>query len=130
MNLKPCAHCGQPFSLLNPGRVPKFCSSRCRVASHRSTKPEIGWAYGARVRAEKYGLEIEFSDFSKQQVLDRYGSTCYYCVDGDFEQLDHFIPIRAGGAHTLDNVRPSCMTCNMTKGNVDRVTIATFDNAS
>jgi 5-methylcytosine-specific restriction endonuclease McrA len=53
--------------------------------------------------------------FSRTEVIKRYGDRCAYCTPGDFESLDHFVPVAAGGPHTLDNVRPSCRSCNSTK---------------
>lgn len=34
-----CEQCGNSLDLLKPGRVPRFCSTRCRVAFHRSAVP-------------------------------------------------------------------------------------------
>lgn len=34
-----CQHCNGPLDLLKPGRVPKYCSTRCRVAGNRATIP-------------------------------------------------------------------------------------------
>lgn len=34
-----CEWCDGPIDLLKPGRVPRFCSGRCRVASHRAGVP-------------------------------------------------------------------------------------------
>lgn len=34
-----CEHCGGELNLLKPGRVPRFCSTRCRVAFHRASIP-------------------------------------------------------------------------------------------
>lgn len=33
---KTCAHCGGPLDLLRSGRVPTYCSTRCRVAGNRA----------------------------------------------------------------------------------------------
>lgn len=33
---KGCARCGKELDLLRPGRVPKYCSARCRVAGNRA----------------------------------------------------------------------------------------------
>ena len=34
-----CARCGGPIDLLKPGRVPTYCSTRCRVAANRAKVP-------------------------------------------------------------------------------------------
>jgi 5-methylcytosine-specific restriction endonuclease McrA len=53
--------------------------------------------------------------FTRKDVVDTYGNACFYC-GGDFDWLDHYIPIKHGGDHTMTNVRPSCRTCNLAKG--------------
>jgi len=48
-------------------------------------------------------------------------NSCYYCncdlsALGDYEvHLDHYIPISAGGIHSIGNVVWSCRTCNLEK---------------
>lgn len=37
--VKVCERCGGPLDLLKPGRVPKYCSTRCRVAAYRAKVP-------------------------------------------------------------------------------------------
>lgn len=34
-----CERCGGALQLMRPGRVPRFCSTRCRVAAHRVSVP-------------------------------------------------------------------------------------------
>jgi primase-polymerase (primpol)-like protein len=36
---KPCEQCGNSVDLLKPGRVPRFCSTKCRVAANRPAIP-------------------------------------------------------------------------------------------
>ncbi|WP_425459348.1 HNH endonuclease [Flexivirga caeni] len=57
-------------------------------------------------------LHSHTSDDLRQQ----YGQGCYYCGQTPCEHLDHYIPLSAGGAHTLDDLRPTCAACNMAKG--------------
>jgi hypothetical protein len=42
---------------------------------------------------------------------------CFYC-DGPLTelQLDHVVPLAAGGADICSNLVPACATCNLTKG--------------
>jgi 5-methylcytosine-specific restriction endonuclease McrA len=53
-------------------------------------------------------------------LVDDYGNRCWICGDAfDDEivelQIDHYEPLAAGGAHTLDNLRPACSDCNVRK---------------
>lgn len=34
-----CERCGGPVDLMKPGRIPRFCSTRCRMAAHRAAMP-------------------------------------------------------------------------------------------
>lgn len=61
-----------------------------------------------------HGLESVVVSFTKEQLVGRYGSECVYC-GGDFESIDHVIPLSKGGHHTIENVRPSCIPCNRRK---------------
>lgn len=44
-----------------------------------------------------------------------FGNKCFYC-GGDFEHVDHAIPLIRHGYHCLANLRPSCKLCNLRKG--------------
>jgi 5-methylcytosine-specific restriction endonuclease McrA len=69
--------------------------------------------YKRRRRALKRNSIVE--NFSLEEVFNKYGNQCFYCKMKNFEHLDHFVPLSKGGAHTLENVRPSCAECNMKK---------------
>lgn len=45
-----------------------------------------------------------------------YGE-CAYCGDRDSITMDHFIPVKSGGQHTLGNGVPCCFPCNSSKRN-------------
>lgn len=77
--------------------------------------PPRAWTAKYRQRAKKYGYEPVVEPFTKPDVIARYGDTCFYCKVGAFEHLEHAIPVARDGAHTLDNVRPSCAACNRAK---------------
>ena len=71
------------------------------------------WASGY-VRRMGYPREcLNIEPFTKADVIERWGGGCWHCARlgecGEFEELDHHpVPIRHGGSHTLENVRPSC----------------------
>lgn len=81
--------------------------------------PHQRWKRHYQESALRYGLTPVVENFTKVDVIEQYGDACAYCEDGLFEELDHYVPIKAGGPHTLANVRPSCTACNRAKG--DRV---------
>ncbi len=98
----------------NPERVSQH------NASYRTANPERSWLDEYRRRTRKFGHPDVIEDFTKADVIERYGDRCFYCWTGEFEELDHFIAVIHGGPHTLDNVRPSCMPCNRSKGRGER----------
>ena len=55
-------------------------------------------------------------------VVAKYGSDCWICgkpIAGQVS-LDHVIPRSRGGTDDLDNLRPSCLGCNVARGNRQR----------
>ena len=85
----------------------------------RDANPHVWWLSNYRRRADKYGVNPLVEDFTKADVIERHGDSCFYCETGPFENLDHFVPVKAGGPHTLENVRPSCFSCNRAKADAD-----------
>lgn len=81
------------------------------------SNPDIAWAYTYSAAARRAGLEPVVEEFTKADVIRLYGDACVYCDGGAFEHLDHYVPVSQGGPHTLENVRPSCAFCNMSKSN-------------
>lgn len=91
-----------------------------KVASYRDANPHHKWKSLFLKRCRGYGIApVLGAPFTMTDVVDRYGESCVYCKGGEFEELDHYVPISKGGPHTLANVRPSCVSCNRSKHNVD-----------
>lgn len=67
-------------------------------------------------------LENGYEHFTEEQLVEHWISEgidpekCFYCEDGLYEEKDHYHPISKGGAHTMENLRPSCGVCNRRKG--------------
>lgn len=40
---------------------------------------------------------------------------CFYCGSTDSIQLDHVVPLSRGGVHSIGNLVPACMSCNLSK---------------
>lgn len=66
-----------------------------------------------RRRAAKRAVTAD--KFSINDIINTYGNKCFYC-GGNFDHVDHYIPLVKGGPHSLQNVRPSCESCNLHKG--------------
>lgn len=88
---------------------------RAAVKKWKISNPEKARNHCRIRRARKKNAIIEF--FTTEQLIKKYGNNCFYCLNGSFEHLDHYIPLSKGGSHTLENVRPSCQKCNNKKYN-------------
>ena len=74
----------------------------------------VTWLKNYRRRAQRLGVPVVDEHFTKADVTAAYGDACHYC-GGEFQELDHYIPIKDAGPHVLANVRPSCTSCNAAK---------------
>jgi 5-methylcytosine-specific restriction endonuclease McrA len=65
---------------------------------------------------------MSLSELLRQQVRDRAGNRCEYCLSHqDYTmgrlQLDHIYPTSKGGTDTADNLCLACELCNQAKWN-------------
>lgn len=51
-------------------------------------------------------------------LIRTYGSLCYYCHIEPSTTIDHVIPYSFIPNDDLENLVPSCLTCNLTAGNM------------
>lgn len=53
-------------------------------------------------------------------LIEAWDGKCAYCKKlTPNPTQDHVIPLSKGGQHTMDNVVPACMGCNVRKSNLD-----------
>jgi 5-methylcytosine-specific restriction endonuclease McrA len=107
--------------------VPRYCEEpRCgkRIRSDNRS----GWCTphhhthmaaenSARYHARKIGLFVE--EVNRDLVLAAHGRVCHICA-GVLDlawDLDHVIPLTAGGPHCYDNAAPAHPSCNRSKSN-------------
>jgi HNH endonuclease len=104
--------------------------TRAATLKWNKENPERMNAAARKRRAVK--LQNGWEPYTEAQVLDLYGVDCYLChnpinlqaprrigKENGWElglHIDHVVPIIAGGADTLENVRPTHAICNMKKG--------------
>ncbi|QMT41792.1 HNH endonuclease [Kingella oralis] len=58
----------------------------------------------------------------KIKVAEKCNWRCAYCgceLDLETMCIDHFLPKAKGGSNHLENLMPSCRSCNSTKGTSD-----------
>ena len=101
-----------------------------RDAEYAAANPHVAWKAGAVARAKRYGFDITVEDFTKADVINTYGNKCWHC-GGPFEELDHYpVPCAHGGHHVIENVKPSCITCNAKGAGVRRANKPAADRKS
>lgn len=107
-----CPHCGS--ALDNSMRSDAvYCSESCNSAAHNATRK-------AKMKILVDGV---VERIPRAYIIERDASRCHMCrkkCRQDEIHLDHVIPLARGGAHTLENLRVACATCNLSKGARER----------
>jgi len=49
-------------------------------------------------------------------VKEKFKGVCCYCGEEKPLTIEHFIPVKNSGELTINNVLPSCLSCNSSKG--------------
>lgn len=71
-------------------------------------------------RARKVKAADGFTEDDWKTVLKYFNHSCAYCGKTiDSLTQDHFIPVAKGGGYVKENIIPSCMHCNQSKGDKD-----------
>ena len=108
-----CTHCGRTKP------VHDFAKNSWTRSGRRHVCEKCRGTYDRKQdylrRARQYGHIPTFDDFTETDLVECHGDKCYYCPTGSFECIDHLICVRVGGTHTLDNVVPCCLKCNVLK---------------
>ena len=128
-NVYQCRQCGKSYAPKQRSRD-QFCSRKCTDEFRRANggipndvKRE-NFGKNHLTRAKKYGVAWE--RIRTQDILERDGWRCYICgsstpkeLRGTFEdnapELDHIVPMVAGGGHVKSNVACCCRKCNNDK---------------
>jgi 5-methylcytosine-specific restriction endonuclease McrA len=113
-----CGECGSVFFAKHRNAV-ICCRCRLRTARHKHGKKHID-------RARHAGVTY-VSGISAEKIFRRDNWCCQLCkcktperLCGTFApnapELDHIVPLSAGGGHTWENVQCACRKCNISKG--------------
>lgn len=119
-----CSVCSVVFHRTTHGRVGFYCSKTCARSVEKRTRPRGGKS--SESRARRKGAKVDYS-ITPAGVCARDGWHCRLCgrstpskLRGTYlpnaPEVDHIVPIGAGGAHTWDNVQCACRACNIKKG--------------
>lgn len=111
----PFADDGYP---VNPIIIPDYSIPGRRIPDYQKDICEMLTRYAA-LKVDRPRQPIRPRD--RFNILQRDNFTCQYCgaKAPDVElQLDHIVPHSKGGTNDVANLRASCVTCNIGKGNV------------
>lgn len=96
-----------------------------RSLEYRTSRREHTRLYCGSLRATEAGNRVD--EFTWPDLLDYWSENavpfdrCYLCGErGEYNgvaglHIDHVVPIARGGAHSMDNLRPACSSCNLMK---------------
>lgn len=57
-----------------------------------------------------------YSPVAWRAMCDWFSNVCLCCGRTDLLEADHVRPLARGGANTIDNLQPLCLSCNRSKG--------------
>ena len=72
------------------------------------------------IRANRRAAEGSFTPAEFRSICEKYSWKCFYCdtdIDLKSASPDHYIPLARGGTSYIENIRPSCLSCNLHKNN-------------
>ncbi len=49
-------------------------------------------------------------------LIEAFDGKCGYCRAAESTAIDHYVPLKRGGLHAIDNLVPVCQPCNSSKG--------------
>jgi 5-methylcytosine-specific restriction endonuclease McrA len=87
---------------------------RQQTRDYRAARPGLNAFYVRRYEAKRRGNGIYVVTHKEIERL-RKGS-CFYCGSNEEKiTLDHVIPIKLGGRHSIGNLVSACQSCNSSK---------------
>jgi len=112
-----CVECGTEFVPEYADKRRQYCSQRCCARSARRTAKAMRRAREASSRVERVVAK---------KVFDRDGWRCRLCgvktprnlkgtTKPNAPELDHIVPLSAGGEHSYRNTQCLCRLCNHSK---------------
>ncbi len=109
--------CFVPTAVLTSGKqVSCGCYRQEQFLVHGrcGTKEYEKWKNRRYRKRVKEATVEDFAPMDIQHRMEELGGVCIFC-GGEFEHVDHFIPLNRGGAHSLCNLVPACANCNKIK---------------
>lgn len=93
-----------------------FCSVKCKNKNSLTVDLAIRVETARRRRARLLAASspgVSASDWVR--LKNRHGHRCFYCREQANLTMDHVVPLSRGGAHSIGNILPACLSCNSSK---------------
>lgn len=68
-------------------------------------------------RSRKRLLPAALTPVQWETIKHHFNNTCCYCGKENPLEQEHFIPVTSSGAYDINNIIPSCRSCNASKNN-------------
>ncbi|HKY87629.1 MAG TPA: HNH endonuclease signature motif containing protein [Pseudorhodoplanes sp.] len=109
----PCPKCG-----VYEGRPCESKEGQVRRAFHAERHTAAKFAIPSESTIKRKGQAKGYGNqwaMTRAKVFALKGSQCEYC-GADASHVDHKTPKCRGGTDDIDNLTPSCVPCNISKG--------------
>jgi 5-methylcytosine-specific restriction endonuclease McrA len=85
-----------------------------QVIEYNRLHPEVKLASSHRNEvSRKYGTRVY--EVTAKDIKRLLASPCIYCGSTNKITIDHVIPRKRGGVHSVGNIVPACQTCNASR---------------
>ncbi len=113
-----CVLCGVAYVASAPGEAAGLCP-HCHSAQHVRELARVRYHLE---RAQERGLPATLTLGQWLATVGHFDGLCAYCLARPFSDLEHFVPLVAGGGTTAANCVPACAHCNGAKHAIDPLT--------
>lgn len=110
--MQACKRCKRILSLKDFWYKDRNACTNCLIKGQVSS---------SNARARRFGQKENLSDYEWAKKLKEYNHVCALCNGNKHPifplEIDHIVPLSVGGSHHIDNLRPLCNFCNVSRGN-------------
>lgn len=92
---------------------------KIKAREYRVNNPDVFRVIMQRRKARTQELESTLTVEQWENIKETFNNKCAYCGKVKPLAQEHFMPVTKGGGHTLDNILPSCKSCNSSKNGKD-----------